>query len=165
MANFVFQEFIKRLGGSGADIDWDGVALGTIRVALMEVAVTTSVQGAAECGAAGMTSSEIDTTSGNGYGSGFAGAGRKTLDNTASIVTSGTNIIRLDTVGDTTWTALNLSALSETLTGAFVFYSVTGAAADTNLIPIAHFDISGAPSGQDYTINWNANGLVQFTLS
>ena len=61
---------------------------------------------------------------------------------------------------DITWTALANS--TNPLQGALIYKHVTN---DTDSIPIAFIEFSSnqSPGGSDFTISWNAEGILQLT--
>jgi hypothetical protein len=62
---------------------------------------------------------------------------------------------------DTTWTALGNG--TRAIQGALIYKYVDGT--DTNDIPIAFIDFAVAqnPGGSDFTITWNAEGILQLS--
>ncbi|NQT38195.1 MAG: hypothetical protein HQ581_11935 [Planctomycetes bacterium] len=61
---------------------------------------------------------------------------------------------------DVTWTAL--AACTRTVPGALVYKHVTD---DTDSVPIAwvEFPVAITPDGSDFTIQWNAEGILQLS--
>lgn len=57
---------------------------------------------------------------------------------------------------DVTWTALG--AGTRDCDGALVYKHVND---DTDSIPIVYLDFSATPDGNDFTIQWNAEGILQ----
>jgi hypothetical protein len=60
---------------------------------------------------------------------------------------------------DVTWTALG--AGTRALAGAVIYKFVDGT--NANDLPIAWVEFSATPDGSDFTISWNAEGILQFT--
>lgn len=91
---------------------------------------------------------------GTGYTAGGATLGSKTITYTA-----GTNIFMLD-AADTVWSASTITARNA------VVYDDTPATAGTK--PLICYQASDADiisSGGDFTIQWNASGIVQVTVA
>lgn len=85
-------------------------------------------------------------------------AGGATLANCAVTYTAGTNVIKLD-ADDVTW-----SALTATFRYAVIYLS-TGTAATSPLIGYVNLDTDRTASGEDYTIQWSADGILKATVS
>ena len=90
--------------------------------------------------------------SGN-YTSGGATLGSKTVTYTA-----GTNKHVLD-AADTTWASSTITARY-----AVVYDSTPGTAATNPLICYQDFQTDQSSSGGDFTIQWNASGIVEITV-
>ncbi len=95
---------------------------------------------------------------GTGYDPGFAGSGRKTLSGKGVTEDDTNDRAEFDDSGDITWTGINAG----TAAGAILYKHIT---ADTASILIAYIDSGGFPvvtNGGDLTIQWNAEGILQF---
>jgi len=96
--------------------------------------------------------------SGTGYVAGFGNSGRKTLANTVATADDANNRGELDG-DDVVWTAINAGTAS----AAIILKEVTNDAASRL---IAYVDTGGFPfvtNGGDFTIQWNAEGILQIT--
>ncbi len=96
--------------------------------------------------------------SGTGYDPGFAGSGRKTLSGKAVSEDDANDRAEFDDTGDITWTGINAG----TAAAAILYKHLTSDAAS---VLIAYIDSGGFPvvtNGGDLTIQWNAEGILQF---
>jgi len=94
-----------------------------------------------------------ELTTGSGYTAGGATIGSCTVGYTA-----GTNVVKLDGA-DVTWTSF---------TGTFryaIIYKSTGTASTSPLIAYVDFGENVGATGTDYTIEWNAGGIVTDTAA
>lgn len=96
--------------------------------------------------------------SGTGYAAGFAGAGRKTLSGKGVSQDDANDRAEFDDTADITWTGISAG----TAAAAILYKHNT---ADTDSVLIAYIDTGGFPivtNGGDLTIQWNAEGILQF---
>lgn len=96
--------------------------------------------------------------SGTNYTTGFSGTGRKSLANKATTQDDTNDRGEFDNTVDTTWSAVN----GFTANAAIIYKRGT---ADTDSVLIAYIDTGGFPvtaNGGDITIQWNAEGILQF---
>ena len=96
--------------------------------------------------------------SGSGYTAGFGGSGRKTLSSNAVSEDDANDRAEFDDTADITWTAINAG----TAAAAILYKHNTS---DTDSVLIAYIDTGGFPvvtNGGDLTIQWNAEGILQF---
>lgn len=97
--------------------------------------------------------------SGTGYASGFAGAGRKTIGNKSIAADDANDRAEFDSTDDQTWSSIDAGTAA-----AMVLYKHNTSDADS--VVIAYIDTGGFPvvtNGGDLTIQWNAEGILQFT--
>jgi len=93
------------------------------------------------------------------YARGWGASGRKSLSSKA-INQDDTNDRSEFDAADLTWTALG-GAANDTVAAAILIKE--GGANDTTSRLIAYFDIPNTPTnGGDFTLQWNAEGLLQF---
>lgn len=137
--NFVVKSFNK-------EIDWDS---DTIKVALLTNAYTPN-QDAHDY----YDDVVANQVSGTGYTS-----GGNTLANKTNTYNSGTNVIVLD-ADDTTWA-------SSTITARYaVIYDATPATDATRpLIGFVDFGSDQSSSNGNFTITWDATGIVRVTVA
>lgn len=90
--------------------------------------------------------------------SGNYSAGGATLGSKTVTYTAGTNKHVLD-AADTTWSASTITARY-----AIVYDSSPGSAATNPLICFQNFTSDQSSSGGDFTIEWNASGIVEITV-
>ncbi len=96
--------------------------------------------------------------SGTGYTAGFGGSGRKTLSSKTATEDDANDRAEFDDGADITWTAIDAG----TAAAAILYKHNT---ADTDSVLIAYIDTGGFPvvtNGGDLTIQWNAEGILQF---
>jgi hypothetical protein len=94
--------------------------------------------------------------SGTGYTGGFGGAGRKTLAS-KTVTEDDTNDRAYFDAADLTWTAINAG----TPVMALIIKEITNDAAS---IVIGWVDVNDiATNGGDYTVAWDANGILRLT--
>jgi hypothetical protein len=90
---------------------------------------------------------------GTGYTAGGATLGSKTIGYTA-----GTNVTKLD-AADTTWS-------SSTITARYaIIYLDTGTASTSPLLAYIDFGEDKSSSAGDFTITWDAAGIITFTVA
>ncbi len=95
---------------------------------------------------------------GTGYVAGFAGSGRKTLSGKVVSEDDANDRAEFDDTADITWTGIDAG----TAAAAILYKHIT---ADTASVLIAYIDTGGFPvvtNGGDLTIQWNAEGILQF---
>lgn len=139
LTSSLFANFSKKI--NEAEIDWTD---DTIVVALFDNTLSADVN--TDTFLDEITNYDTAELSGGNYV-------RKTLASKTNTVTAGET--SLD-AADVTW-----SALTGTFRYAVVFKS-TGAAATDILIGIIDFDSDQPVSAGDFTITWNADGVVHF---
>jgi hypothetical protein len=133
---------------SDADIDW---VADTIKVSL-HTSTWTPLQD---------THNFHDDATNELAGTGGYTAGGASLANKSSGYTAGTNVQKLD-ADDLTWTALTPSAAFRY--GA-IYKDRGGASSADELIAYIDFGANVDPGGQDFTIAWNANGIITLTAA
>jgi len=128
------------------EVDWDS---DTIKVALLTSSYTPNQD----------THDYYDDVSGNEVsGTGYT-AGGQTLGSKTVTYDSGTNVIVLD-AADTTWS-------SSTITARYaVIYDDSGATAATKaLIGYVDFSSDQSSTNGNFTITWDATGIVRITVA
>lgn len=97
--------------------------------------------------------------SGTGYVAGFGNSGRKTLASKALTYDSANDRVEFD-AADISWTGFNAGTIAQ-LTG---LREVTN---DAGSVAIFNIDSGGFPvvgNGSDVTVQWNAEGIMQWTV-
>jgi hypothetical protein len=139
-AKWYGQALLKALN---KEVDWDS---DTIKVMLC-TALTIDQDG--DVYMSDVTKTEV--SSGNGYTTGGATLGSKTIDYTA-----GTNVIKLD-AADTVWS-------NSSITAAYaVIYVSTGSAATDVLLGYVDFGGNVVSSSGNFTIAWHSDGIFTIT--
>jgi hypothetical protein len=144
MASKLYGQFLSQ--ALNKEIDWD---TDTIKVALLTNAYTPDQD--AHNYLDDVVANEV---SGTGYT-----AGGNTLANKTNAYNSGTNVIVLD-ADDTTWS-------SSTITARYaVIYDATPATNATRpLIGYVDFGSDQSSSNGNFTITWDATGIVRITVA
>jgi hypothetical protein len=144
MASKLYGQFLSQ--ALNKEIDWD---TDTIKVALLTNAYTPDQD--AHNYLDDVVANEV---SGTGYT-----AGGNTLANKTNTYNSGTNVIVLD-ADDTTWS-------SSTITARYaVIYDATPATNATKpLIGYVDFGSDQSSSNGNFTITWDATGIVRITVA
>ena len=96
---------------------------------------------------------------GTGYQKGFAGTGRVTLSNKSIVEDDANNRAEFDDSSDIVLTSITAG----TAAAAILYKHNTS---DTDSVLIAYIDTGGFPivtNGGNLTIQWNAEGIVQFS--
>lgn len=107
-----------------------------------------------EGGANDIIDHEINVT---GYTRGFGGSGRKTLASKTFATDDANDRARFD-AADIVWTSLGTGA---TIDAAILVKEITN---DTASLPLIYFDLTATPTnGGDYTLSWDALGLLLIT--
>ena len=143
MANFIYEKALTKIALGDIHFDTDD-----IRVLLVGTITTAD------------TETEVEFISGFTTLDEFTDASyaRKTLTTKAVNEDLANNRAEFD-ADNVTWTALT----GDTAQAAIVYKFVTN---DADSIPIAYIDTGGfpqTPAGADLTINWNAEGIIQFS--
>jgi hypothetical protein len=105
------------------------------------------------------TSGEADL-GGTGYTAGFGNSGRKTLSGVSSAYASGTNRYVFDANDAATWTAINPA---NAIAWAAVLNEVTNDTASRPAVALDFADVD--PNGNDFTIQFHADGIGYIALS
>ena len=105
------------------------------------------------------TSGEADL-GGTGYTAGFGNSGRKTLAGVSSAYASGTNRYVFDANDPSTWTAINPA---NAIAWAAVFKEITNDTATPIIVALDFADVD--PNGNDFTIQFHADGIGYIALS
>jgi len=127
------------------EVDWD---TDTIKVALLSNAYTPD-QDAHDY----FNDVSANEVTGTGYTSGGATLASKTIT-----YDSGSNVITLD-AADTTWS-------SSTITARYaVVYGSTGTSSTSPLIGYVDFGSDQSSSNGNFTITWDATGIVRITVA
>lgn len=133
--------FLKMLN---KEIDWDS---DTIKVSLHTSAYTPDQD--AHDYANDLTN---EVANGNGYTTGGATLGSKTIDYTA-----GTNVVKLD-AADTVWSASTITARY-----AVIYDSTPGSAATNPLLGYVDFGADVTSTNGNFTITWDGAGIFTIT--
>lgn len=148
MASQVYNEF-KR-ASAAAEIDLDAAG-DDIRIALLMTNTTADTENAGILFVGG----------GNGFATldDFDGANypaiRKSLANQIVNKDDGSDRAEFD-ADDITYTALGVG--TRAVAGALIYKFITD---DDASIPIAWFQFTGNPDGNDFTLQWDAEGILQ----
>jgi len=143
MASKLYGNFLKL--ALNKEVDWD---TDTIKVALLSNAYTPD-QDAHDY----FNDVSANEVTGTGYTSGGATLASKTIT-----YDSGSNVITLD-AADTTWS-------SSTITARYaVVYGSTGTASSSPLIGYVDFGSDQSSSNGNFTITWDATGIVRITVA
>ncbi len=143
MASKLYGNFLKL--ALNKEVDWD---TDTIKVALLSNAYTPD-QDAHDY----FNDVSANEVSGTGYT-----AGGNTLASKTITYDSGSNVITLD-AADTTWS-------SSTITARYaVVYGSTGTASSSPLIGYVDFGSDQSSSNGNFTITWDATGIVRITVA
>lgn len=140
-AKWFGKAFLKMLN---KEIDWDS---DTIKVSLHTSSYTPDQD--AHDYADDLTN---EVANGNGYTTGGATLGSKTIDYTA-----GTNVVKLD-AADTVWAASTITARY-----AVIYDAQSGAAATNPLLGYVDFGADVSSAGGAFTITWDAAGIFTIT--
>lgn len=145
MASQVFNEF-KRATAEG-EID---LATDDIRIRLVMLNTTVDTENDGKAFLADFTT--IDTCDGANYVD-------KALASETVTKDDGNDRAEFD-AADVTWTALGVGA--RTTVGVLIYKFVT---TDADHVPIAYIEFSGAVThdGTDFTIQWDAEGIIHLT--
>jgi hypothetical protein len=144
MASKVYLRFIQNEGRGSFNLH----ATDDIRVALLMTNTTADTEDDGKEFVSGFTT--LDEFDGANYV-------RKALANEAFAEDQANNRAEFD-ADDVTWTALGAGTRS--VAGALVFKFVTN---DADSPIIAWVEFSATPDGNDFTIQWNAEGIMQHT--
>ena len=143
MASKLYGNFLKL--ALNKEVDWD---TDTIKVALLANTYTPNQDTHDYFN--DVSASEV---TGTGYTSGGATLASKTIT-----YDSGSNVITLD-AADTTWS-------SSTITARYaVVYASTGTASTSPLIGYVDFGSDQSSSNGNFTITWDATGIVRITVA
>ena len=103
----------------------------------------------------------LDEMDGSGFTWGFAGTGRKTMTITLTEITGGadTGYLRIDDTTDTVWSSLGAGPRS--VQGVLFYKHDTS---DAISVPVAWIEFASpfTANGGDLTVQWDANGIIQF---
>lgn len=143
MASKLYGNFLKL--ALNKEVDWD---TDTIKVALLSNSYTPDQD----------THDYFnDVSSFEVSGTGYT-AGGNTLASKTITYDSGSNVITLD-AADTTWS-------SSTITARYaVVYASTGTASSSALIGYVDFGSDQSSSNGNFTITWDATGIVRITVA
>lgn len=145
MASKLYGKFIQK--AFNKEIDWD---TDTIKVALLTSSYTPDQD--AHDYFDDVSAAEV--TGSTGYT-----AGGNTLASKTSTYDNATNVIVLD-AADTTWSASTITARYA------VVYDASGGSASTNpLIGYVDFGSNQSSSNGNFTITWDATGIVRVTVA
>lgn len=145
MASQIYNEFKEELAKANIDLDGDD-----IRVALLMSNTTADTEND------GMNFVDDFTTLDECDGANYV---RKALASEAVNKDDPNDRAEFD-ADDVTWSALGVG--TRQTTGALIYKHVTN---DTDSIPIAWVEFASAVThdGTDFTIQWNTEGILQFT--
>jgi len=144
MASKLYGSFIAK--SLNKEIDWDS---DTIKVALVASTYTPD-QDAHDY----YDDVVADQVSGTGYTAGGATLASKTVS-----YSGGTNKLVLD-AADVTWSASTITARY-----AIVYDAQTGVNSTSPLIGYVDFGADQSSSSGNFTITWDVNGIVEFTVA
>jgi len=152
MASLVYNEAKRKLLDGTLDLTTD-----TIIVMLVTASYVANVDHdfVDEAGANDPIDHEL---TGTGYTAGHGNSGRKTLAAKAFSTDDANDRGEFDDTADITWTAITAG------TAAAAIIHRVGTADDTTALLIAYIDTGGFPvvtNGGDFTIQWNAEGILQ----
>lgn len=145
MASHMFNIAKQKLANGGIDLDTDD-----IRVVLCMSNTTADTENDGVSTISGITTLDADDGANNA---------RKALASEAVNLDDANDRAEFDAT-DVTWTALGNG--TRQLVGALLYKHVTN---DTDSIPIAWIEFAAAqsPGGSDFSIVWNAEGILNFT--
>lgn len=142
MASKLYGSFLQK--ALNKEVDWD---TDTIKVALTTSSYTPNQD----------THDYFNDVTNEVSGTGYT-AGGNTLASKTNTYDSGTNVITLD-AADTTWS-------SSTITARYaVIYADTGTASTSPLIGYVDFGSDQSSSSGNFTITWDATGIVKITVA
>jgi hypothetical protein len=142
MASKLYGSFLQK--ALNKEVDWD---TDTIKVALTTSSYTPNQD----------THDYFNDVTNEVSGTGYT-AGGNTLASKTNTYDSGTNVITLD-AADTTWS-------SSTITARYaVVYASTGTASTSPLIGYVDFGSDQSSSSGNFTITWDATGIVKITVA
>lgn len=159
MANGMFTRALREIVNGNLDLVND-----TIRVMLLDAdsGSAYSYDPDDEFVDAGGGNDPVDAElSGTGYVAGHGNAGRQLVSVISLVVDDANDRLEVQASLDNTWSSINAG----TIQAAIVFRE--GTSDDTDALLIAYVD-SANPSfpvttvGQDFTIDWSAEGVIQF---
>jgi hypothetical protein len=144
MASKLYGKFIQK--ALNKEVDWDS---DTIKVALLTSSYTPNQD---------VHDYFDDVVANEVTGVGYT-AGGNTLASKTSVYDAGTNVLVLD-AADTTWSASTITAQYA------VVYDASGATnADKVLIGYVDFGSNQSSSNGNFTITWDATGIVRVTVA
>jgi len=152
MASLVYNAAKKEIGDGTIDLVNDAA----IKVMLVNSTYTPNADDLVvdAGGASDAIDAEITATN---YTGGFAGAGRKALGGKAWAQDDANDRAEFD-ANDLTWSAIG-GAANDTIVGAIIIKEITD---DTQSRLIAYIDHADTTTnGGDFTIQWNAEGVLQ----
>lgn len=148
MASLVYNRAKKEMWDGTIDLIND-----TIKVLLLD-GTTTTPEDATKDFVSEINTDEFSDTN---YTGGFGGGGRKTLG-TKAITEDDTNDRAEFDAADITWTSLGGT---DSVVAAVIFAPGT---ADSDSVLIAYIDIADtATNGGDFTLQWDAEGIIQLS--
>lgn len=143
MASHFYNKAKQLLANGGIDLDTDD-----IRVALCMTNTTADTDNDGDTYVSDLTT--LDEFDGANYV-------RKALANEAVNLDDVNDRAEFD-ADDVTWTALGVG--TRNVAGALIYKHVTN---DTDSPLIAWIEFSATPDGSDFTIQWDAEGILQFS--
>lgn len=144
MASKLYGSFIAK--ALNKEIDWDS---DTIKVALVTSSYTPNQD---------THDYWDDVVANEATGTGYT-AGGATLASKTSTYTGATNKLVLD-AADVTWSSSTITARY-----AVVYDAQTGVNSTSPLIGYVDFGTDQSSSSGNFTITWDANGIVEFTVA
>lgn len=147
MASVVYNEFKRASAAGEIDLDTGG---NDIRVALLMTNTTADTENDAKVYVGDFTT--LDECDGANYV-------RKALANEA-VNKDDTNDRAEFDADDVTWTALGNG--TRAIQGALIYKHVTNDT-DSPIIAFVEFSATQNPGGSDFTVSWNAEGILQLT--
>lgn len=145
MASVVYNEFKRASAAGEIDLNADDIRA---RLVMSNTTCDTENDGIAVLD----DFTTIDVCDSAGYADGA-------LDDEAVNKDDGNDRAEFDAT-DETWAAL--AACTRTVVGVLIYKFVTN---DTDSVPIAYLEFAAAktPDGSDFTVQWNAEGLIQLS--
>lgn len=145
MASVVYNEFKRALAAGEIDLDSAGT---TIKARLVMSNTTCDTENDGKAHLADFTT--LDTCDSSGYADG-------TLDAKAVNKDDANDRAEFD-ADDETWAAL--ATCTRQIVGVLIYKFVTN---DSDSVPIAYLEFASpkTPDGSDFTVQWNAEGILQ----
>lgn len=161
MASFAYTRFAADNMRALVDLDADTLKLVLVNSTYVPL---RSEDAADEGGADDMVDGEIGSVT--NYTGGYSGAGRKTLSSVTVTEDDANDRGELD-AADVTWSSLG-GAANDTIVAAVLVKEdhINTGGTDTGTLLICHIDIADTlTNGSDFTIQWDAEGILQLSTA